>query len=261
MMKFLHFTDPHLVGPGEILWGNDTANRMDRCLNDMVEGHRDAEFCVLTGDITDNGGEAAYEWMANRLETFPIRTILLLGNHDDRRTFYRYFPDTPTDDHGFVQQSYRTDAEVFLFLDTLKHSKVSEGQYCSKRHEWFRRQLSDAGDKPVYIFMHHPPFDVGMAYMDRIKLDEAEKFADTIRYGHNVQHIFFGHIHRATFVKWHGISCSSLPGLNHQVPLVRERVGTAYCQEPAMYGVVHLEKEQMTIHHEAFLHRAPVPMA
>ena len=258
-MKFIHITDPHLVAPGDLLWGNRTTDRMEHCLNDIIGGHSDAAFCVLTGDITDNGSEAAYEWMADRLQSFPIRTFLMLGNHDDRLVFRRHFPGTATDNNGFVQQVFRTDTAIFLFLDTLKNSDVSEGQYCDERHDWLRRQLSEAGDKPVYIFMHHPPFDVGMANMDRIKLEEPELFVETIRTGENVQHIFFGHIHRAAFVKWQGISCSSLPGINHQVPLIRERVGSVYSREPAMYGIVQIEDEQMTIHHDAFLDRAPIP--
>ena len=79
--------------------------------------------------------------------------------------------------------------------------------------------------------MHHPPFDIGLPYMDRIKLDEAVTFGKLIANYKNIRHIF-GHVHRAVFLKWKGITCSACPGINHQVPLVSGSVSTNYSIEP-----------------------------
>ena len=64
-------------------------------------------------------------------------------------------------------------------MDTKKDEPVSAGQYCEKRMRWLDSELSKTS-KDVYIFMHHPPFEVGVPYMDRIKLEEAEEFRDLI---------------------------------------------------------------------------------
>ena len=106
--------------------------------------------------------------------------------------------------------------------------------------------------------MHHPPFDIGIPYMDRIKLEEPEAFAETISVANNIQHIFFGHVHRAAYVNWRGIPCTSLPGTNHQVPLVRDSVGSAYSLEPPGYGVVLIDGSQTAVHFDACLDRLPV---
>ena len=58
-----------------------------------------------------------------------------------------------------------------------------------------------------------------------------------------------------------GISYSALPGLNHQLPLVDGSVPTIYSDEPAMYSVVYLNGSQITVHSDAFMHRAPAQMA
>ena len=36
-MKFIHITDPHLVPPGELLWGLNTFERLEACLADIAE--------------------------------------------------------------------------------------------------------------------------------------------------------------------------------------------------------------------------------
>ena len=106
--------------------------------------------------------------------------------------------------------------------------------------------------------MHHPPFDIGVPYMDRIKLEEPEAFAELLSHHGNIRHIFFGHVHRAAFVQWRGIPCTSLPGTNLQIPLNRESVGTRLSLEPAMYGVVLIEDDQTIVQFEACLDREPL---
>ena len=122
---------------------------------------------------------------------------------------------------------------------------------------WLKNELKKTA-KDVYIFMHHPPFDVGVTYMDRIKLDEAEDFGDLVSSSKNVKHIFFGHVHRPVFLTWQGITCSGCPGINHQVPLVGGSVATNYSAEPPMYAVIEFGSGQFRINLDAFLDRRPV---
>ena len=107
--------------------------------------------------------------------------------------------------------------------------------------------------------MHHPPCDIGIPDADRLKLAEAEAFAEVLAGASKIRHIFFGHVHRAVFVHWRGIPCSAIPGTNHQLPLVRNSVGTVFSREPAAYGVILIEDEQTTVHIDSFLYRSPVP--
>lgn len=260
-MKFIHITDFHLVAPGETLWGLDPAERLDRCLSDIAKWHADADFCVITGDLANAGDPAAYSWLAKRLGAFPLTCFVIPGNHDERNALIEAFPHIGCDSNGYIQYSHETAAGVMLFLDTLK-GPVSEGAYCAERRAWLSAQLEAAKDKPVWIFMHHPHFDIGIPYMDRIKLEEPDAFADVLAGHGDIRHIFFGHVHRAAYVNWRGIPCTCLPGTNHQVPLMRESVGgTPYSVEPPMYGVVTVTGEQTTLHFEACLDRTAADMS
>ena len=55
----------------------------------------------------------------------------------------------------------QSDGEVYLFLDTLQEGQVA-GHYCEKRQDWLRNELKSHLNDPVYVFLHHPPFKVGM---------------------------------------------------------------------------------------------------
>jgi 3',5'-cyclic-AMP phosphodiesterase len=257
-MKFIHITDLHLVAPGASLWGIDPLARLDACLADIARHHADARFCVVTGDLAERGEPEAYGALKARLENFPLETHLLLGNHDHRGNFFAAFGGA--DASGHAQHRFVRNGAHFLCLDTLKGPPSSAGLYDGPRRAWLARELAAAGGAPAYLFMHHPPFDIGHPLMDRIKLDEPEAFAALIE-GHNIRHIFFGHAHRPLSGQWRGIPFSSLPGLSHQLPLVESAIPTVYSREPPMYATVLLGPEGTIVHADAFLDRAPADMA
>jgi Icc protein len=256
-MKFIHVTDLHLVEPGMLLWGLDPLARLDSCLNDIAAHHGDAAFCAITGDLAERGDVAAYETLRKRLSRFPIETHVILGNHDDRANFLGVFGGCAASGH--VQKVVTHDGMRFLFLDTLKGPPSSAGLYDAPRRAWLAAELAKADGAPVYLFLHHPPFDIGHALMDLIKLDDAEVFADLLK-GHDIRHMFFGHAHRTISGQWRGIPFSALPSLNHQLPLVGGAVETIYSDEPPMYAVVLIKNNMTIVHSDAFLHRKPALM-
>jgi 3',5'-cyclic AMP phosphodiesterase CpdA len=87
-VKLVHITDPHLVTPGESLYGTDPYERLGLCLDDVLEHHAEAAFCVITGDLAHLGELAAYHGLARQLERLPMPTFPLLGNHDMRAPFH-----------------------------------------------------------------------------------------------------------------------------------------------------------------------------
>lgn len=257
-MKLVHLSDLHLVPPGERLWGLDPVARLEACLRDIARYHSDADFCVISGDLTERGDAEAYMALKSRLERFPLKTFLMLGNHDDRDTYFEVFDDAPKDDKGFAQEMHLTSDAAFLFLDTLEPGQ-SSGSYCKARCTWLERMLDRAGDVPIYIFIHHPPFDIGIPFLDRVKLADHEAIA-RITADRTIHHLFFGHVHRPVFCTWQGILCSAVPGLAHQVPLVAETVSTQYSIEPPIYAVVTVDADRTLVHYDAFLHRHSADM-
>ena len=258
-MKFIHLTDLHLRRQGLTVNGCNPSDQLEACFEDIESWHSDAAFCVISGDLAEFGEAEAYEFLKDKIEKFKLPCFLLIGNHDDRNVFQQIFLNHPKDSHGFVQHFHETADETFLFLDTTTgRNGEHHGQLCNDRLYWLKQKLIDAGRKKTYLFMHHPPFNIELPYVDNIKLVNPEDFAETLAVGQNIQHIFFGHVHRMTYVNWRGFSFTSLSSLNHQIPLVAASVDGEYCREPPAYGVVHLRKGQMTVNFNTFLQRVPL---
>ena len=124
-------------------------------------------------------------------------------------------------------------------LDTVEEGK-SWGSYCQKRLLWLKDALENARGRNVYLFMHHPPFDVGIPCVDRIGLGiDGHKISEVLSKHDNIRHLFFGHIHRPISGSWNGIPYSTLRGTNHQVPLDFEALEIVpKSHEPPAYAIV-----------------------
>ena len=117
-----------------------------------------------------------------------------------------------------------------------------------------------AGERPVYIFMHHPPFDIGIPSLDLIRLAEPAGFARVVAEAGSVKHIFFGHVHRPVSGSWRGISFSALRSTVHQVALDWEtEYPVPYTLETPAYNVIFLEPDKTVVHHHDFLDDSRLP--
>ncbi len=248
MLKFIHVTDTHLVGRGVRVHGLDPGARLERCIAEINERHADAAFCVITGDLVHNGDDDGYGELGRLLGRLRVPTRLLLGNHDRREGFARAFAGAPRDPQGFVQSALTCPGYRFLFLDT--HDEGSKaGRYCARRLDWLNEQLATAADRDVFLFMHHPPFRVGIPNLDRIGLVDVDDFVSTIDRYRNLRHIFFGHAHRPISGHWRRISFSTIFATNHQLALdltLTER--PRYTPDGPVYGIVLVDTERVVIH-------------
>lgn len=256
MQKFIHITDTHFVPPGNLLYGLNPIDRLALCVADVNRNHADAAFAIFTGDLAHKGEMPAYEALKRELDKLVLPYHLMVGNHDDRANFRATFPRTPVDGDGFVQYTFEMGEGVLgICLDTNEPGKPW-GSFCATRGTWFRNALDAAGDRPVMIFMHHPPFKVRLKRMDDISLLDPRAFTDAIAGRTNIRHLFFGHLHRPVAGSWRGIPISTLRATSHQVALdfvIEGRIAGSH--EPPAYGVCLLEEDQMVVHMHDFLDR------
>lgn len=252
-MKFIHITDLHLVEPGKLLYGLDPLERLGLCLDNINRFHADAEFAIVTGDLAHAGNPLAYRALRDAFGKLRLKTHFMLGNHDNRQHFLAAFPESPRDAGGFVQYTLDTAIGRFICLDTNER-EVPWGVLCDSRLAWLSAELERARDMPVYLFMHHPPFAVGLKRMDEISLQQPERFAAAISGRSNIRHLFFGHLHRPIGGSWRGIPITTMRATSHQVALdfVMEGVVPG-SHEPPAYAVVLADAELTVVHFHDFL--------
>ena len=248
-MKFIHLTDTHVVGGGAMLAGLDPVVRLRGAVASINAEHGDADFVIVTGDLTDTGEAGAYEAFLSEIAALSMPVHLMVGNHDDTGVLAATYPSLMRDGAGFAQGAFETDQGRVLMLDTRVPGSDA-GAYCEARRAWLQEKLT-RDDAPLFLFMHHPPMKIGIASMDGIMLAEAEAFFDLLApHVGRIRHLFFGHVHRPVWGTWRGIPFSAMRGLNHQVALVLdgpvdEFTGNA---EPPAYGVVLVSGDQVTVH-------------
>lgn len=257
-MKFIHFTDPHIIPPGQELYGLRPDQRLSALIDHISAHHSDAECALVTGDLTHWGDLTSYKHLKQMLATLPFPVHLLIGNHDLRPNFQEVFPDTRRDTEGLVQYTIDTSEGVLIVCDTVLEG-THAGWFDEARQGWLKSELRKAAPKPAFLFMHHPPFNVGIAEMDAIKIQQSEALADILSVHSHVKHLFFGHIHRPIHGVWKDIPFTTLYGLSHQVALnLDPSIPIKFTHERPSYNVVLLTQDQTTIHMVDYIYKGPV---
>jgi 3',5'-cyclic AMP phosphodiesterase CpdA len=183
-LRLLHFSDPHVqlprwrerklteLGPLRALatielWkgrGRDYDDALDK-LRDLVrdaDGLR-ADFCILTGDLTQLAHEEEFALARETLAPLAQRLVCLPGNHDryplgtePNRLYETYFPQASMAARAI------SDEVALIPLDTVgemswpvfSHGRVSSGQL----HQ-LARTLSDPfwAARCKLVLTHHAP--------------------------------------------------------------------------------------------------------
>ena len=83
-MKIIQIKDTHLMPLGTELHDLNPSERLEACISRIKEFYVDAEMCIITGDLTDQGPRESYEDLREILQQLPMPFHPLIGNHDHR---------------------------------------------------------------------------------------------------------------------------------------------------------------------------------
>jgi len=247
-VKIIHISDTHLLGaPSAKLYGLKPAKRLKKAFKNIEAYHANSSFVVITGDLTNGADPKAYAQLKKYADGLCVPVFPLMGNHDNRKKFWKYFPEFREGD--FVQYVREFDGRVFIFLDTLVDGE-EYGELCDSRLAWLGEQLEHYAGRKVYLFMHHHPIPSGLYRMDNVaNFRSAKPFWKLLARHASVEHIFFGHTHRPMQAVHRGISLSSTRSTTFQVAY-RPKEQTEHLTttvQPA-YSIVRFDGEDMVIH-------------
>ncbi len=258
MEKIIHLTDIHLVAPPRRLYGLDPLARLRPAIDVINREHSDAKGVFITGDLTHWGEEEAYRALRSELERLTLPYHLVVGNHDLRGPLYTVFPELTRDDSGLLQYEVAIDSGICILMDSVIDG-THAGAYDEDRLEWLKEKLVVHANTDIFLFIHHPPFDVGMPAMDQLRLHEGSmRLGRLLRRHERVRHLFFGHVHRPIAGSWNGIPVSTLFGTNHQIALDLanpETVGGSH--EPPQFGVVLIDTSSVIVHMQSYSYDQP----
>ena len=225
-LRFVHFTDTHVVGPGVRLREVDTCRSLERVV-DAVNGLSPRPAFVIVGgdlvspdissdsidghrDATDAEFDASYTVLRSILGRLEVPFHMLMGNHDRRRPFRRVMlsEQAPDDEpHRYVVD---TDGYRICALDSLDPGK-KPGVLGASQLAWLRDRLREAADRDIVIAVHHHAVPIGLERLDVQMLMDADALWDVILEAGNVRGVLCGHVHLQHEEVRHGIPVVTTP--------------------------------------------------
>ncbi|TKI04929.1 metallophosphoesterase [Martelella alba] len=178
--------------------GHDNGNlhRFDRVLAWLA--HLNPDILVLTGDVIDERWHAGYQMIADRLSRQKYPSLLLPGNTDDRRHMCSVWGERHWANDGPGESLHFTYHAGGLRLIGLDSTLENESSGSLSGHiEWLEKQLSDTGDSPALLFLHHHVVESGIPTLDKIMCAGTRELAALIqRAPGKLLAIASGHVHR-----------------------------------------------------------------
>ena len=228
-------SDLHVGRRGERLFGHiDTGERLRYCVEAISRLPLPPDALVASGDLVNRGTAEEYGFLRELLAPLSMPVFLMPGNHDERSALRAAF----FDHHYLPAQGHLCYSTVIgelrlIMLDTVVPGQ-DRGALDTLQLEWLERELTEK-DGPVVLFMHHPPCETGIAYMDRIGVaaDDAARFGALVARFGQVQRVCCGHVHRAIATRWCGTLVGVCPSSAFQ-----------YCADPREEAAALVTGEQ-----------------
>ena len=257
-MRIVQITDTHVSAEpgatGALIDANEALERAVDVLNGLEP---QPDVVLITGDLADRGEPEDYVILAEILDKLVAPTYLIPGNHDDARVLVEQMPTLdylPRSGHcSYTVEHFPVRLVALDTTDPERH----DGVFPEDRARWLDETLS-ADQRPTLLFMHHPPFDTGIFFMDAIDLKGRDRFRHLIAQHPHVTRIICGHVHRAIQANWGPTSLSICPSTAHQVGLVlSESIPPTITTEPPSYQMHLWNGSSFVTHTNPFVWDGP----
>lgn len=173
----------------------------------------DAEFCLISGDLTMNGTQAEFDRFEKELERSLIPCFATLGNHDvaERETAWH-------DRFGRGNFSFEHRGTRFTLLDS------ASATLSPKVWPWLDGWLAAAREQPHLVMMHIPPLDVDGARSGAFaSRGEAHQLLTKLAKG-GVDLTVYGHVHTYASFTNAGIP-AHISGGGGSIPMALDGIG------------------------------------
>jgi predicted phosphodiesterase len=129
--------------------------RTTKALNFFEENGAASSFIV--GDVTDNGKEEEYkeyDKVKSGLKGDKMEVHASMGNHENLTTelFTKYFGNEPN-------SHYKINGYHFIMISPDAEGGESYLEATKWLSEELKKAKDDTGDKPIFVFFHHPVKD------------------------------------------------------------------------------------------------------
>ena len=203
MLRILQISDFHLcASPDTLTYGMNTDQTLNRVLKTLKQHAMPDSLLLATGDLSQDGSAASYDRVRVFLQQTGFDFCCLPGNHDNPLLMQAA-------SLSFPQRLYRAGWCLILLDTTLADSPGGSIKETDLIHisEW----LHEYPDKPCLIFMHHAAIAMKSAWLDTMRIDNADNLLDCLASFSQIKAVVFGHVHQELDIRHHGIRFLACP--------------------------------------------------
>lgn len=255
-MIIAQISDLHLRTDGQLLKGKvDSMAALDASIRHLNNLSPRPDVVLVTGDLVNKAIKQDYDGLRRELDRLDMPYYVIAGNHDDRSLMRATFAD-----HGYLPMEgpylnyVLEDFPLRLIgLDTMRPGSDG-GEFCAERRQWLDDRLSEKPDTPTFIFMHHPPFQTGIDFMDELSFVGARETEAVVARHSQVEHVICGHMHRDITTAWGGTVASVSPSLCFQMVMdFNTGAQPGFVLEPAACPVYLWQEDRGVIAHRSLI--------
>ena len=253
-MKLIWLSDLHLVAAGDTIYRRDPTKQLQRAIDCINEHHTDASYCVLSGDLVNDGDAEIYRHLSQMLTGLQIPYLPMAGNHDNRDLLKQFLELPQSLETDFIQYAVQAGQWRVLLLDTLRDGH-SDGELCDARIQWLEAELQRDRTSPTLVFTHHPLLPLKLPMQDQDSLKSGEQLLSMLQSAGNIRHWCFGHVHRPVSGSFDGLGFTAIQSVAMQAPLPYppwDWDTFEPAEELPAFGIIHLERKSAVVHFQQF---------
>lgn len=258
-MRIVHLADFHLPGsPNKTLHGVDPYANLAQAVAVIRKQVPAPDLVVIGGDLLEDGEHASYQAVLDGFKDLQVPVHAVLGNHDSLAGF-RKTAQPPRGPEFPGYYSFDLKGVHFVMLYSACPGKEF-GRLEERQLLWLNEDLHRSSLKPVLVFLHHPPFDTGIGWLDKLKLANAEGFWEIIPpYARNILGVFAAHLHLQHTCLRRGVVAASCPAVSWQFSNNADSPRAALSEEPPGFNLIDLAGGYLSLRTVRFCLPKPKP--
>ena len=188
-IRVIQITDTHLFGDANgSLMGVRTRDTLSAVLELISQKYNDFECMLVTGDLTQDGSTASYEYLKEALADLGKPFYWLCGNHDSPNVMASVLPE------AMVKQIPVGNWQI-LMLNSQVTGSV-HGHLSQSELEILEKHLHQSPERHTLVALHHHPDSLNSRWIDKISLDNPADLKPIIEQYQQIKAIIHGHVHQ-----------------------------------------------------------------
>ncbi len=206
-LNIVQLTDLHLFSdPKEQLLGVNTEESFLAVLDLALQSHEKPDLMILSGDLTQDGSEEAYNRLQGYLSQLDFPCYCLPGNHDNPVLMQSIL------NRGNIQTSPHIQNNGWQIICLDSKLAGSEGGHLSDQElKKLSKSLADHPNLPTLIAFHHPPLPIDCPWLDTMTLDNPKALFEITNQHPQVKGLLLGHVHQEKDWQKNGVRLLATP--------------------------------------------------